>query len=139
MSNDRPIYLLDTNICIMYLKGRSPNLCHRLESLSSQEIAVCSVVKAELFYGSKRSNNPEKALREQILFLEQFVSLPFDDSAANFYAEVRATLAKAGTPIGANDLQIAAIALTHDLILVSHNVREFSRVPGLRLEDWQAE
>jgi tRNA(fMet)-specific endonuclease VapC len=95
-------------------------------------------VKGELFYGSMRSNNPVKSLQIQQEFLQQFISIPFDDAAAMVYGTIRANLAKAGTPIGPNDLQIAAIALANELTLVTHNTREFSRIQGLKLEDWES-
>ena len=91
----------------------------------------------ELCYGSLKSTAPT---REQTLvdsFVSQFVSLPFDDAAARSYAAVRHDLESRGVPIGENDYQIAAIALVHGLILVTHNTKEFSRVPGLTLEDWE--
>jgi tRNA(fMet)-specific endonuclease VapC len=97
------------------------------------------VVKAELFYGAMNSQNPAKTLALQEIFLNQFVSLPFDDRAAKIFGEIRAHLARLGTPIGPYDLQIAAIALANDVTLVTHNTREFSRVPHLRIEDWETE
>jgi len=138
MSSDRLLYLLDTNVCIIYLQGRSKSVEQRLKSLKRSNITVCSVVKAELFYGSMRSNDLKKALRIQQTFVEQFISLPFDDRCALIYGKLRAKLASAGTPIGSNDLLIAAIALSNNLILVTHNVREFSRVEGLKFEDWES-
>ena len=137
LMNERPLYLLDSNVCIVYLKGRSEVLHRRFDEIDSHLVAVCSVVKAELFYGAKRSNNPAKALQEQRLFLDQFVSFPFDDVCSDIYGNIRADLAGLGTPIGANDLLIAAIALAHNLILVTHNTREFGRVERLQLEDWE--
>lgn len=131
------IYLLDTNVCVRYLNGRSVAIRERLRATNAADIAVCSVVKAELFYGANRSNNPQRTLANQQQFLNLFGSLPFDDEAAMVYGRIRAYLADRGTPIGGNDLQIAAIALVHDLILVTHNTEEFSRVPGLRWEDWE--
>lgn len=101
------------------------------------EIAVCSIVKAELFTGAAKSQFPTRTLARQIAFLARFVSLPFDDAAATVYGSTRAALEKAGTPIGPNDLLIAAIALTHQLTLVTHNTREFARIAGLALEDWE--
>jgi tRNA(fMet)-specific endonuclease VapC len=133
------IYLLDTNSCIGYLNGRSIGVLRRLQALPSQDVAVCSVVKAELFYGSMRSNNPARSLAQQQDFLNRFISLPFDDQSALIYGQIRAQLAASGTPIGPNDLLIASIALANNLILVTHNTREFSRVEGLRLEDWEIE
>lgn len=131
------IFLLDSNTCILYLKGKSTSVKARLDSLSPDDIAVCSLVKAELFFGSQQSTTPEQSLAVQESFLDQFVSLPFDDKAARFYARIRAQLKKAGTPIGPNDLLIASIALANNLILVTHNSREFGRVPNLVLEDWE--
>ncbi|WP_445637928.1 type II toxin-antitoxin system VapC family toxin [Nostoc sp. DSM 114161] len=133
------IYLLDTNACIIYLNGRNLSLRRRLESHSDLNIVVCSTVKAELFYGAKRSNNPTRNLALQKEFLNRFISLPFDDIAAEIFGDIRSHLANLGTPIGPYDLQIAAIALANNLILVTHNVDEFSRVPGLQFEDWEIE
>lgn len=138
MSSQQLQYLLDTNVCIVYLKGKSANVNRRIMSLNRDDLAVCSVVKAELFYGSMRSNNPQKALRVQQEFVEQFISFPFCDRCALIYGKLRAKLASAGTPIGSNDLLIGSIALANDLVLVTHNVREFSRVAGLKLEDWES-
>ena len=130
-------YLLDTNTCIRHLNRRSESIILKLGSLAPNQIAVCSVVKAELFYGGHRSNRPERTLARQRLFLDRFVSLPFDDQAAEVYGVIRAQLAASGTPIGPNDLMIAAIALANDLTLVTNNRREFSRVEGLQIDDWE--
>jgi len=132
-------YLLDTNVCVMYLNGRSASVRDRLHSISIEEMAVCSIVKTELFYGAMRSNNPTRTLERQQNFLASFVSLPFDDEVALACGQIRARLASAGTPIGACDLLIAAIALANNLTLVSHNTREFGRVDGLQVEDWEVE
>ena len=126
------IYLLDTNVCARYLNGKSWAIRQRLRSTNIADIAVCSVVKGELFYGAMKSNNLEKTLDRQQEFLKLFVSLPFDDDASFIYGRIRAELSAKGIIIGANDLQIAAIAMVNNLILVTHNVREFSRVNGLR-------
>jgi tRNA(fMet)-specific endonuclease VapC len=139
------VYLLDTNVCVMYLNGRSETvrdpcgICKaaRILSTPTQDIAVCSVVKAELFYGAMKSNNPSRTLERQQQFLARFVSLPFGDEAAIVAGEIRARLASAGTPIGAYDLQIGAIALVNRLTLVTHNTREFVRFEGLQVEDWE--
>lgn len=125
-------YLLDTNPCIQYLNGRSEPLRARIDSESTNSLAVCSVVKAELFYGAMRSNNPAQVLEWQRLFLNRFLSLLFDDEAASAYGDIRARLERQGTPIGSNDLMIAAIAVANGLTVVTRNVREFTRIPGLR-------
>lgn len=130
-------YLLDTNVCIRYITGRSVALRDKISATATGEIAVCSIVKAEMFYGSMKSQNPRKSLEEQREFLNQFQSLPFDDAAALIFGELRADLAKKGTPIGAYDLQIAAIALANDLTLITHNTKEFGRINSLKLEDWE--
>jgi tRNA(fMet)-specific endonuclease VapC len=132
-------YLLDTNTCIIYLKGRNLNLRQKLETVAISDMAVCSVVKAELFYGSMKSANPERNSTLQREFLDQFASLPFDDLAAQAFGNIRAELEARGTPIGAYDLQIAAIALANGLTLITHNTREFNRVNGLQIEDWEVE
>lgn len=131
-------YLLDTNVCIRYINGRSSQVVERLKAIPPHEIVVCSVVKAELFYGSRRSHYPERSLQVQNKFLRPFRSLPFDDAAAVVYADIRANLTERGLPIGPNDLMIAAIAVAHGLVLVTHNVREFGRIPALQIEDWEA-
>ena len=130
-------FLLDTNTCIRYLNGRAPTIRTHLAAVPLAEIAVCAPVKAELYYGAARSQNPARSLARQEAFLRVFVSLAFDDHAARFYGRIRADLAARGTPIGANDLLIAAIALAAELTLVTHNTSEFGRISGLALEDWE--
>lgn len=132
-------YLLDTNTCIRYLNRRSASIGQRLEKESPDDIVVCSVTRAELLFGAMKSNNIEKTRAIQREFLDTIATLPFDDAAAEHYGRIRAQLENAGTPIGPNDLLIAAIALAHDLTVVTHNTREFSRIPGLRLEDWETD
>ncbi|GAB4301005.1 MAG: tRNA(fMet)-specific endonuclease VapC [Oscillatoriaceae cyanobacterium] len=129
-------YLLDTNVCIKYL-NENLTIRRKLESTDLEEIAICSVIKLELFYGAMRSDNPDLVWQKVKRFLEVFVSLPLDDIAALNAGRIRAQLANAGTPIGYNDLLIASIALSHNLILVTHNTKEFVRVEGLKIEDWE--
>ena len=130
-------FLLDTNTCIRYLNGRAPTIRTHLAAVPLAEIAVCAPVKAELYYGAARSQDPTRSLARQEAFLRVFVSLAFDDHAARFYGRIRADLAARGTPIGANDLLIAAIALAAELTVVTHNTSEFGRISGLALEDWE--
>ncbi|WP_310484191.1 type II toxin-antitoxin system VapC family toxin [Chamaesiphon sp. VAR_48_metabat_403] len=132
-------FLLDTNTCIIYLRGKNLTLKQKLEATKIQDITVCSIVKSELFYGALKSAKPERNLAAQQEFLAQFVSLPFDDSATMIFGTVRTRLEALGTPIGPYDLQIASIALSHNLTLVTHNTREFKRVDDLQLEDWEIE
>ncbi len=131
------MFLLDTNTCIQYLNGKSATIKRRLIGTRPADIKLCSVVKAELWYGAARSNNPGKTIEKLAAFFAPYESLPFDDAAAAEYGRIRAQLAAASTPIGPNDLMIAAIARSRGLSLVSHNVREYSRVLGLGVEDWE--
>lgn len=131
------MYLLDSNTCIRYLNGRAPHVPLRLNAVPDTQIQVCSVVKGEMFAGALRSTNPVQSLARQLGFFTRFVSLPFDDEAARIYGQIRAALQTAGTPIGSHDMQIAAIALANNLILVTHNTRGFSRITNLTLEDWE--
>ena len=131
-------YLLDTNTCIAYLNGRAVGVRRRLQALPPGEVALCSVVKAELLYGARKSTNPSGVLAKLQLFFAPFTSVPFDDAAAQAYGTLRADLERAGRPVGPNDLMIAAIALERGLTLVTHNTGEFERVVGLTIEDWEA-
>ena len=132
------IYLLDTNTCIGYLTRRSSPIVDKLAELSSPDIALCDIVKAELYYGAYKSTRLEANLALFKEFFNLFVSLPFDSWAASVHGRIRARLTVLGTPIGPLDLQIAAIALANNLTLVTHNTREFNRVEELRIEDWEA-
>ncbi len=130
-------YLLDTNTCIRAINGRSPQVRIKLLAVPVEDVAVCSIVKAELFAGAAKSQTPAQSLAKQHRFLQPFQSLPFDDRAATAYGQIRGALEQAGTPIGPLDMLIAAIALANQLILVTHNTREFSRIIQLNVEDWE--
>ena len=131
------MYLLDTNTCIQFLNGRSLLVEAQFRAHSQNQLKLYSIVKAEMLYGAARSAHPDRTLAFMERFFAGYDSIPFDDAAAASYGRIRQDLAAAGTPIGPNDLLVAAIALSRNLVLVSHNTREFSRVPGLRLEDWE--
>ena len=130
-------YLLDTNACVRILNGSSTHLEEQLRSRSPTEIALCSVVKAELYFGARKSERQAENLRLVDHFFSVLSSFPFDDRCAETYGAIRTELERSGTPIGPNDLLIAATAITNELILVTHNTREFERVVGLQLEDWE--
>jgi tRNA(fMet)-specific endonuclease VapC len=130
-------YLLDTNVCIKYLNADLDQIMNHLKDNSPNDIALCSIVKSELLAGAYKSKVAQKNLSKLQVFFEKFSSISFDDSAADKYGKIRTNLEKKGTIIGPYDLQIASIALVHDLILVTHNTKEFERVPGLKLEDWE--
>jgi tRNA(fMet)-specific endonuclease VapC len=128
--------LLDTNICIAFLTGRQPAVRDKLLSLPRDEIVLCSVVRAELLYGARNSERVDQNLARLSAFFAPFRSLPFDDEAAERYGEIRALLRRQGTPIGGNDMMIAAIAASSGATLVTRNQDEFRRVAGLRVESW---
>jgi tRNA(fMet)-specific endonuclease VapC len=130
-------YLLDTNVCIRYLNGRSENTKTRLARLTPDDVALCSVVKAELLYGAVKSTAGERTLARLDQFFSLFNSLPFDDRSAAAYGAIRADLEARGVPIGPNDLMIAAIAVANNSILVTHNNREFGRIGNLNHEQWE--
>ncbi|MGH9420405.1 MAG: type II toxin-antitoxin system tRNA(fMet)-specific endonuclease VapC [Thermoanaerobaculia bacterium] len=132
------MYLLDTNACIRFLNGTSPLLIERLKSVPRSLIRLSSVVKAELLYGARKSTRMAENLRLLERFFDTIASLPFDDRCAEEYGVLRQELDRAGTPIGPNDLLIAATARAHHAVLVTHNVREYSRVAELQIEDWEA-
>ena len=129
-------YMLDTNI-LVYAKNKRPeSVLKRLTSLEPEDVCISSVTLAEMEYGVFKSLMPEQNQLALMLFLSGIQIEPFDSKAAFEYGKIRAALTKKGTPIGANDLLIAAHARSLDLILVTNNTREFERVEGLRLENW---
>jgi tRNA(fMet)-specific endonuclease VapC len=131
-------YLLDTNACVHCLRKKgNPLVPARLGTHPPSDIALCSVVVGELHYGAEGSANPAKEHAQVDAFAAPYVSLTFDDAAARIYGQIRHDLESRGLAIGANDYLVAAIALAHNLILVTHNTAEFSRVAGLVLEDWE--
>ena len=131
-------YLADTNACIVLLRQMDRQLVARWQATQASEIVLCSIVVYELRHGAQRSSDPIREHSKLDLILTPLASLPFDDSCVMRCAEIRHALEGKGTVIGPHDLQIASIALQNGLILVTHNLREFSRVPGLICEDWQS-
>lgn len=130
------MYLLDTSICIAILNAKSLAIESRMRHEGPENIALCSVVKAELLYGARNSKRVDENLNNLGRLFAPFVSFTFDDRCAEEYGSIRAQLTREGNPIGPNDLLIASIARAHDLVLATNNMREFSRVPGLRVENW---
>lgn len=130
-------YLLDTNAWIRYVNKPRSAIARKLATLQPDDVRLCSVVLGELYYGAYKSSRPAN-LNVISTLSRQFASLPFDDAAAVIYGRIRAQLATAGALIGPYDLQIAAIALANNLTVVTRNTQEFSRVPGLVIEDWEA-
>jgi len=131
-------YLPDTNACITLLRARQTPLIARWQATPASEVVLCAVVVYELRYGAERSTDPAREHEKLDVFLRPFASLPFDDESARICAETRRSLERFGSSIGPHDLQIAAIALRHDLTLVTHNTAEFNRIATLRLQDWES-
>lgn len=129
-------YLLDTNICIALINGKEPKLRARLLALPKSDVVICSVVKAELLYGVKKSKLRAENERRLEIFFSQVPSIPFDDGSAEQYGSLRALLEQAGITVGANDLMIAAIAQQHRLTVVTRNQREFGAISTLKTENW---
>jgi tRNA(fMet)-specific endonuclease VapC len=129
------LILLDTNICIYIINQKPPTVLERFKSFNAGEIGVSSIVAAELAFGVEKtnSNRNKQALN---LFLAPMTIVPFDGACIWSYASLRSHLEKQGQPIGSLDTMIAAQALALDLPLVTNNLKEFSRVPKLKLENW---
>lgn len=128
-------YMLDTNICIFIIKHKPPHVRETLNQHSDQ-LCISTVTLMELVYGAEKSASPEKNLSVVEGFAARLEVLEYDSSAAYHSGQLRSELAKAGTPIGPFDQMIAGHARSKGLILVTNNLREFNRVPGLRVEDW---
>lgn len=133
-------FLLDSNTWISLLRWQNKGVLDQLKQRPADEILLCSVVMAELWYGAE--NSSEKHKNENYALINQLAqnyrSLPFDIAAARDYALIRSHLSRTGQPIGPNDTLIAAIARSNGVTLVTHNSAEFSRVPELLIEDWQS-
>ena len=127
------MYFLDSNIIIEFLRGRLPEALDMLNNTDTRLIKISSVVEGELLVGAQKSANPERNRRLVESFICNFDIVPFGSQDAHVYARIRSDLEQSGRIIGPNDLLIAASALAHDGTLVTNNVREFKRVPDLRL------
>ena len=127
--------MLDTNTCIAFLKGNSA-VVEKIRATGIENLLLCSIVKAELWFGACKSGRVTANQAVLAEFFPQFSSLAFDDNSISHYGEIRALLSKTGQIIGANDLFIAAIARANQVTLVSNNTDEFRRVPDLLLADW---
>jgi tRNA(fMet)-specific endonuclease VapC len=131
------IFLPDTNACIALLRQGNSKVTARWQAAKASDIVLCSVVVYELRHGAERSSDPVREHAKLDFFLLPFNSLPFDDRCARNCAAIRFKLERAGSIIGPHDLQIASIALTNSLTLITHNTGEFSRIPALKLADWE--
>ncbi len=129
-------YMLDTNACIAIIKQRPEGITQKLIEVPIGELGISSIVLAELYYGIQLSQKREHNEAALGSFLKYVVVLAWPQQAAREYGVIRAHLERKGTPIGANDLLIAAHALAQKAVLITDNVREFQRVPDLRIENW---
>ena len=129
-------YMLDTNICIYAIKNKPEQVLLRMKDNRESGLCISSITLSELQYGAEKSAHPERNLSSIMQLLFTLDVLPYDDQAAAEYGRIRAFLEKHGTPIGPLDTLIAAHAKAAGLVLVTNNVREFIRVPGLSVENW---
>jgi tRNA(fMet)-specific endonuclease VapC len=131
-------YLLDTNVCVDYLNGRHPSVVGKIHRCSPGDLGLSAIVMAELRYGADRSARPRFNHARLDVLVAEIPALDFDLEAAATYGRLRARLEKAGTPIGPNDSLIASQALARGLVVVTDNVGEFTRVKGLKVENWRS-
>ena len=129
-------YMLDSNICIFFIKRKPENVLKKLKAALQDGVAISTITLAELEHGVALSAYPEKNADALVQFLSIIEILPFDAKAAYHYGYIRADLQRKGALIGQMDMLIAAHAKAHGLITVTNNVREFSRIDGLTIEDW---
>jgi len=131
-------YLIDTSICIYIINLHPPEVTERCRKAGVGEIAVSSITVSELYYGAQKSKNTKANIRRVEEFLYPFEVLSYDEAASREYGRIRAGLEKTGELIGPLDMLIAAHALSKKLVLVTNNIKEFSRIKTLKIENWAA-
>lgn len=129
-------FLLDTNICIYLIKRKPPEVLQRFNTNQVGDLGISSITVAELEFGVQKNQFTQKNQQALEQFLIPLNIVNFDRAAAIIYGDLRATLAKQGTPIGSLDTLIAAHALSLNVTLITNNVKEFDRVPNLKLDNW---
>lgn len=129
-------YLLDTNICIYLIKKHPPEVFARFQQIQLEQLHISTVTVFELYYGIEKNNSQQRNLTALENFISPLTIVDFPLEAAIKAAKIRSDLQKQGLPIGAYDIQIAAIALSENMTLLTNNTREFERVNGLKLENW---
>lgn len=129
-------YMLDTNICIYSIKHRPEKVLRKLQTIDPKEVCISSVTYAELVHGVEKSAYVEKNRLALSMLLANIEFFDFDVAAANQYGKIRAELERKGTPIGPLDMMIAGHALSRGCRIVTNNVKEFSKVSGLRIDNW---
>ena len=130
-----PQYMLDTNICTYVTTKRPPKLKEKFDAIADQ-MCISSITLAQLHFGAENSAKPLQNLQALAQFAGRLEILSFGPKAAVHYGQIRAALVRAGKPIGPHDLLISAHARSEGLIMVTNNLREFKRVPGLSVENW---
>ncbi|MDY6305408.1 MAG: type II toxin-antitoxin system VapC family toxin [Oribacterium sp.] len=129
-------YMLDTNIVIYVIKHKPESVLQKFQSLEPSDFCISSITLAEIEYGISKSSRPDRNRFAFDMFISGIDILSFDDAAASEYGPIRAGLERKGTPIGPNDMLIAAHAKSLGFTIVTNNVREFERVEGLKVENW---
>ena len=129
-------YMLDTNICVYIIKKRPEQVLKRFMQYDPGELCISAITLAELEYGIENSSIPERNRLALAMFLSGIQILSFDDAAAEEYGKIRAALRRQGTPVGANDMLIAAHAKSRGHTIVTNNTREFDRIEGLSVANW---
>lgn len=130
------MFLIETSTCVSILRSRLPGVVSRLRAVSPDDLAVSSITAAELFHGASRSHDPQREFRRVQSLVEVLNLIDFGTDAAISYGVIRGALERQGNGIGPFDLLIAGHALSLGATVVTHNTREFRRVPGLVVEDW---
>ena len=130
------MYLLDTNICIYIIKKNPKQVVDRIKTLKPHQVKLSSISISEMEYGASKSKKRERNRQALLHFASAFDIIAFDDSDAEVYGLIRAELEKKGQIIGPYDMQIAAQAISRDLILVTNNISEFLRISNIKLENW---
>ena len=128
-------YLLDSDIAIYIMNGRHPSLSERLDAVAGR-VGMSSIAYSELAFGMERSQRREENFAALGAFVRRLTLLPYEPEAGLHYAQIRTELQRLGTPVGSNDMLIAAHARSLDVTLVTNNRREFDRIPGLKVENW---
>ena len=129
-------FMLDTNTCIYIIKRKPPDVIERFYQTKISQIGISSITLSELLYGVSKSSKPEQNQMALMQFVAPIEVSPYGDQAALCYGDLRTHLEKQGTPIGALDMLIAAHALSIDCTLVTNNVKEFIRIPLLKIDNW---
>ncbi len=127
--------MLDTCICVDYLRAKNEKLLRRVRECS-HDVSISAIVAAELFHGAYHSKRVEENLRDTVELISNFDVVPFDEPEAKAYGQILDSLQRKGQVIGSNDIMIAATALIRNAVLVTNNTHEFSRIDGLKLDDW---